>query len=92
VIALSIIKCEEKRVGLDFELSIHLIRFILKLESLQETWGEDHSVEVIRKVVDRSGGFTESQGKRWRDWGYRLAGLAGAGDYFLIFYSSFLSN
>ena len=79
-IARHILECEDRGVGLDFEIMINLIRFILKLEYLQETSKEEHSIGVIRKEAEKSQGeFTVSQGKRWRDWGYRLAALAGAG-------------
>lgn len=83
-IARHILECEDRGVGLDFEMMINLIRFILKLEYLQEMSKEEYAITVIRKEADRSGGFTESQGKQWRDWGYRLAGHAGAGILSLI--------
>lgn len=61
-------------------MAISLIRFILKLEFLQETGGEEYAIQVIRQEVDRTGIFTVPQAKRWRDWGYRLTRLAGAGE------------
>lgn len=79
-IAHRIINCEERGVELDFEMAISLIRFILKLEFLQETGGEEYAIQVIRQEVDRTGIFTVPQAKRWRDWGYRLTRLAGAGE------------
>lgn len=79
-IAQCILKCEERGIGLDFEMSINLVRFVLKLEHIQETSQEElYRIEVIRQEGARSGRFTEHQGKRWVDWGYWLARFAGAG-------------
>ena len=79
-----IIKCEERNAGLDFELGINLIRFIIKLEYLQKISNTESSINIIRQEVKKSsdkskGEFTEDKGKRWREGGYKLAELMGAG-------------
>lgn len=79
IIAHRIAKCEEKGVGLDFELAINLIHFIIKLEHLQEVTQQEFTSDVLRLEVDTLKGFTLTKGRRWKEYGYKLAAFAGAG-------------
>jgi hypothetical protein len=77
-IAHSIVDCADKSVEVDFKMGINLIKFILKLELLQES-NKMSNIDVMRQEVERTGRFTITQGKRWRDWGSRLLAFVEAG-------------
>ena len=46
-IALSIINCEDKNKELDFEVGIHLLQYIIKLEHLQNITEKEFSIYNI---------------------------------------------
>lgn len=88
VIAGRIKKSNKTGIMLEYESSLSLIQFIVKLDVLRETRGVNSTMDIIREEMKPGGSlgsdegkpiFSESQVKDWRQCGYQLAEFAGAG-------------
>lgn len=87
-IASRIMKGDIKGIILEYENTLSLIQFVIKLDVLCEARGLNSTMDVIREEMKPGGSLwgdegkpicSESQVKVWRQCGYQLAEFAGAG-------------